>query len=59
MTLLSVKGRFVDGVARPIEPVEGYNQEEVIITFLRGDNDAERALFAEWKGASMRSLECV
>ena len=33
--MLSVKGHFVDGVARPVEPVEGYDQEEVIITFLR------------------------
>ncbi len=55
--MLSVKGHFADGVARPVEPVEGYDQEEVIITFLRGDDEAERALFAEWKGASMRSLQ--
>lgn len=55
--MLSVKGRFVDGVARPVEPVEGYDQEEVIITFLRRDDDAERAEFAEWKGASSRVLQ--
>lgn len=58
--MLSVKGRFVDGVARPVEPVEGYDQEEVIITFLRGEDkedEAERAQFAEWKGASMRTLQ--
>ena len=55
--MLSVKGRFVDGVARPVEPVEGYDQEEVIITFLRGNEDAERAEFAEWKGASARTLQ--
>ena len=29
--MLSVKGRFVDGVARPVEPVEGYDQEEVAL----------------------------
>lgn len=55
--MLSVKGRFVDGVARPVEPVEGYDQEEVIITFLRRDDGAERAEFAEWKGASSRVLQ--
>lgn len=55
--MLSVRGQFVDGVARPVEPIEGYDQEEVIITFLRGDDEAERALLAEWKGASMRSLQ--
>lgn len=55
--MLSVRGQFVDGVARPVEPVEGYDQEEVIITFLRGDDEAERALLTEWKGASMRSLQ--
>lgn len=35
LTMLSVKGRFDDGVARPVQPVEGYVQEEVIIKFLR------------------------
>ncbi len=54
--MLCVRGQFVDGVARPAEPIEGYDQEEVIITFLRGDDEAEQALLAEWKGASMRSL---
>ena len=57
MMMLSVKGLFVDGVARPVEPVEGYDQEEVIIAFLRSEEDAERAEFAEWKGASARTLQ--
>ena len=55
--MLSVKGRFVDGVARPVEPVEGYDQEEVIITFLRDVDETERAVFADWKGASSRTLQ--
>ncbi len=55
--MLSVKGRFVDGVARPVEPVEGYDQEEVIITFLRRNDDAERAELTEWKGASSRVMQ--
>lgn len=55
--MLSVKGHFVDGVARPVEPVEGFDQEEVIITFLRSDDEAERAAFTEWKGASVRTLQ--
>ena len=55
--MLSVKGRFVDGVARPVEPVEGYDQEEVIITFLRDVDEAERAVFADWKVASSRTMQ--
>ena len=55
--MLSVKGRFVDGAARPIEPVEGCDEKEVIITFLTSDEDTERAEFAEWKGASARTLQ--
>ncbi len=55
--MLSVKGHFIDGVARPAEPIEGFDQEEVIITFLRSDDEKERAAFAEWKGASLRTLQ--
>ena len=32
--MLSVKGLFQNGVARPVEPVEGYEGKTVIITFL-------------------------
>ena len=32
--MLSVKGQFKDGVARPLEPVEGREGQPVIITFL-------------------------
>ncbi len=55
--MLSVKGRFINGVARPIEPVEGFDEKDVIITFLTSDEDVERAEFAEWKGASARTLQ--
>lgn len=55
--MLSVKGLFVDGIARPVVPVEGYDQEEVIITFLRGDDEAENAVLTDWKGASDRTLQ--
>jgi hypothetical protein len=32
--MLSIKGRFQDGVAQPFEPVEGYDGQLVVITFL-------------------------
>ena len=32
--MLAVKGRFINGVAHPEEPVMGCDQEDVIITFL-------------------------
>jgi hypothetical protein len=32
--MLSIKGRFQDGVAQPLEPVSGYDGQPVIITFL-------------------------
>lgn len=32
--MLSVKGKFQDGVAQPAEPIEGRNGQTVIITFL-------------------------
>jgi hypothetical protein len=33
-TMLSVKGKFQNGTARPLEPVEGRDGQTVIITFL-------------------------
>jgi hypothetical protein len=32
--MLSVKGVFENGVARPVDPVKGYEGQVVIITFL-------------------------
>ena len=32
--MLTIKGRLKDGVVYPNEPVAGYDQEEVLITFL-------------------------
>jgi hypothetical protein len=32
--MLTIKGRLKDGVVYPSEPVAGYDQEEVLITFL-------------------------
>jgi len=34
--MLSVRGKFQNGVARPVEPVEGRDGQTVIITFLEG-----------------------
>jgi hypothetical protein len=33
-TILTIKGIFQDGVARPSEPIEGREGQQVIITFL-------------------------
>jgi hypothetical protein len=35
--MLSVKGLFHNGVAQPDEPIEGYEGQPVIITFLEED----------------------
>ena len=35
--MLSVKGMFQNGVAQPVEPIEGHDGQPVIITFLDGD----------------------
>ena len=32
--MLSVKGKFKNGVAQPSEPIEGHDGQAVIITFL-------------------------
>ena len=32
--MLTIKGRIKDGIVYPAEPVEGYDEEEVLITFL-------------------------
>jgi len=32
--MLTIKGRVKDGIVYPAEPVEGYDEEEVLITFL-------------------------
>ncbi len=55
--MLSVKGRFVDGVALPNESVEGYNQEEVIIIFLRSNEEAEREDFAYFRALALPTLQ--
>lgn len=36
--MLSIKGKFQNGMARPLEPVEGRDGQTVIITFLEEPN---------------------
>lgn len=40
--MVSVTGKFVNGVARPDETVEGHNGQPVIIIFVDQQPDAER-----------------
>ncbi|MBI3942206.1 MAG: hypothetical protein HY326_04270 [Chloroflexi bacterium] len=40
--MLSIKGTFQDGVARPVDPIEGREGQQVIITFLE-EKDANSA----------------
>lgn len=41
--MLSIKGTFQNGVAQPIQPVEGHNGQPVIITFLDEGMTDERS----------------
>jgi predicted DNA-binding antitoxin AbrB/MazE fold protein len=52
--VLSVKGVFREGVAQPLEPVEGREGQSVIITFL-GDETTE--LTAEEMESAWDTLE--
>ena len=61
--MLSVKGKFKDGVALPDTPVKGRDDQEVIITFLDQDDAAQHRrdadLLHDWQAASNRSLQEV
>jgi hypothetical protein len=48
--MLSVKGRFENGVARPARPVKARDGSDVIITFLEKANENEKpeAMDADW-----------
>ena len=46
--MLSIKGRFQNGVAQPTEPIEGYDGQAVIITFLGENSDSLPIEELEW-----------
>ncbi len=58
-TMFSIRGRFHNGSAQPLEPVEGREGQPVIITFLE-DNLSQTAVNEEAEWASLRQLleEC-
>ena len=39
--MLSVKGKFQNGIAQPDVPVEGRNGQSVVITFVEEDNASQ------------------
>ena len=55
---LSVKGRFENGVAQPVEPVQGREGEPVIITFL-GDEQREDAPADGWEALTRLVESCA
>lgn len=50
--MLSVKGKFHNGMAQPTEPVEGHEGESVIITFF----DADRTTSSPTNDAGWQAL---
>lgn len=50
--MLSVKGKFQNGVAQPTEPIEGHDGESVIITFL----DEERTTLSPADNSGWKEL---
>ena len=59
--LISVKGTFQDGVARPAEPLQGYEGQPVIITFLSESAAAQLPLAAasEWDAFMQLVQDCT
>jgi hypothetical protein len=55
--LLSVKGTFQDGVARPAEPLQGYDGQPVIITFLSESATAPLSLADDSEWAAFEQLK--
>lgn len=41
--MLSIKGRFQNGIVQPIEPVSGHDGQLVIITFLEEEEETPSA----------------
>lgn len=58
--MLSIKGKFQNGVAQPTQPVEGYDGQEVIITFLEEDNNIPVSKDdSEWNTLAQLLKDCA
>jgi hypothetical protein len=60
-TMLSVKGKFQNGTARPLEPVEGRDGQTVIITFLEELDVKSQSLDegSAWNALMTLAEECA
>jgi hypothetical protein len=57
--MLSVKGMFENGTARPVEPVNGRNGQAVIITFIEeGQPDSDEAIEEGWDLLAQLIKDC-
>lgn len=58
--MLSVKGKFQNGVAQPTEPIEGHDGQTVLITFLEKDNSNSLPVEdSEWNALAQLLKDCV
>jgi len=56
----SVKGKFHNGVATPVEPIKGHEGEPVIITFLDTDQTSLSSTDdLEWQGLTQLLEDCA
>lgn len=57
--MLSVKGKFKNGVAQPSEPIEGHDGQAVIITFLGENSDSLPIEDSEWNALAQLLQDCA
>ena len=59
--MLSVEGTFQNGIAHPTEPVEGRDGQNVIITFLEGNETqpVSPSEGADWKALEKLMEDCT
>lgn len=58
-SMLSVKGKFKNGVAQPSEPIEGHDGQAVIITFLGENSDSLPIEDSEWNTLAQLLQDCA
>ena len=57
--MLSVKGKFKNGVAQPSDPIEGHDGQAVIITFLGENSDSLPIEDSEWNALAQLLQDCA
>lgn len=57
--MLSVKGKFKNGVAQPSEPIEGHDGQAVIITFLGENSDSLPIEDSDWNALAQLLQDCA